>query len=470
MPASPHYALACDFGSSGGKIYLGCLQAGHMTVEEVHRFPCQPVRLGELYYTDALYLYQEMLKGVRKTVEKGITPNSMAINTWGVDVVYLSASGELLANPVNYRSERTQHTAEKLAALGLDAQTLYSRTGLAPMPYNTLFQVYEDTVSRQDILSQAKSMLWLPDLFAYWLTGVISTEPCIASTSQMMEAQSEKWDKDIIAKLPYEGIADMLPPVQAAGSVKGMLRADLAEQLNCAPFPVIAASSHDTACAVLAAPLQDANSAYISSGSWSLFGQLRDTPITTEAALAAGFANERGYGNTVRFLKSINGLWTLQQLQRQWAMSFDDMENAARAAMGRGFIVDVSDPAFYSSSDMEAAIIAHCQSNDLPVPSTRGEITAAVYEGLGQAHAIAVAELREITGEAVSSLHLLGGGCRDSLFCETIKRHVGLPMTLGPIDATAAGNLLSQWIGQGQLASIEEARACVTRSFSIKSI
>ncbi len=470
MSASPHYALACDFGSSGGKIYLGKLQDGIMSVEEVHRFPCQPVRLGELYYTDALYLYQEMLKGVRKTIEKGITPNSMAINTWGVDVAYLSASGELLANPVNYRSERTLHTAEKLAALGLDSQTLYTHTGLAPMPYNTLFQVYEDAVSRQDILSQAKSMLWLPDLFAYWLTGTISTEPCIASTSQMMDAKSGDWCEEIIRKIPFTGIADMLPPIQPAGSVKGMLRPDLAEQLNCAPFPIIAAASHDTACAVLAAPLQDEQSAYISSGSWSLFGQLRETPITTPTALDAGFANERGYGNTVRFLKSINGLWTLQQLQRQWAISFDDMENAARDAMGRGFIVDVSDPSFYSSSDMEAAIIAHCESNDLPIPSTRGEIAAAVYEGLGQAHATAVAELSKITGEAVSSLHLLGGGCRDSLFCETIKRHVGLSMTLGPVDATAAGNLLSQWIGQGQLASIEEARACVSHSFSIKKI
>ncbi len=439
-----------------------------MEMEEVHRFPCEPIRMGELYYTDALYLYRELIRGIKVVLKRGITPDSLAINTWGVDVAYVSASGELVSNPVNYRSERTAHTVDKLATLGLDSQTLYTRTGIAPMPYNSLYQIYEDLQGRRELLAPARHLLWLPDLFGYWLTGELSTEPCIASTSQMLDPRTQQWDADILNTLGLD--ETMLPEIKPAGSLKGMLKADLAEQLGCAPFPILAATSHDTASAVLAAPLADERSLYISSGSWSLLGQERREPITSPDALAAGFGNELGYGGSVRFLQSINGLWTLQQLQRQWGISFDEMENAARDAMGRGFVVDVNDAAFYSASDMESAILEHCQQHELPLPQTRGEIAAAVYEGLGRAHAEAVQQMTAVTGDTPSSLHLLGGGCRDSLFCETIHQHVGLPMTLGPIDATAVGNLLSQWLGLGHLSSPQQARQCVRDSFSIKQL
>ncbi len=464
MTDSPIYSIACDFGSSGGKIYLGCLSEGRMEVEELHRFACEPIALGDLYYTDALYLYRELIRGLKVAIARGISPQSLAINTWGVDVAYVTQDGELVANPVNYRSARTAQSAEKLAQQGLGSLELYQKTGIAPMPYNTLFQVYEDMRSRKSLLAAAHKMLWLPDLFAYWLTGKMSTEPCIASTSQMLCPKSLSWDADILAAAGLD--ASLLPEIQPTGSLKGMLREDLAAQLGCAPFAVLAAASHDTASAVLAAPLQDERSLYISSGSWSLIGQLRQEPILSQDALDAGFANELGYGASVRFLKSLNGLWTLQQLQRQWGISFNEIEQGAREAMGQGFVVDVNDAAFYSASDMQAAIIAHCEQKQLPIPQSKGQIAAAVYEGLGRAHAQAVAEVEKITGETASSLHLLGGGCRDKLFCETIERHTKLPMTLGPVDATSAGNLLSQWLGLGYLKSVQEARECVRKSFT----
>lgn len=439
-----------------------------MNLEEIHRFKSEPIQLGEYYYTDVLKMYAELLHGLKLVITRGIQPDSLAIDTWGVDCAYLSKNGELIANPVNYRSERTFDTPAKLAARGLDAQLLFERTGIAPMPYNTLFQAYEDQQSRRELLSSAEHMLMLPDLFGYWLTGNISTEPCIASTTQMLNAQSRAWDADILATAGLD--AKIFPRIQESGSTKGQLLPALAKSLGCKAFPIIACCSHDTASAVLASPLKDENSVFISSGSWSLMGQEKSSPITSPEALAAGFANELGYGKTTRFLKSINGLWTLQLLQRKWNISFAEIEDMAQKELGRGFLIDVTDEAFYGAGDVEEAILNHCRAAGNQLPGTRAEMAAAVYEGLGCAHAKFLAQLEKITGKAISSVHIVGGGCRDAIFCQSIKSKLDVPVSMGPIDATAIGNLLSQWLGMGAIKNPAAARAVVRNSFDVTEL
>jgi len=462
------YSIACDFGSSGGKIFLGIYRNGKMDLEEIHRFKAEPIKVGKYYYTDLLKMYSELLHGLKLIIARGIQPDSLAIDTWGVDCAYLSKNGELIANPINYRSERTFDTPAKLAARGLDAQILFKKTGIAPMPYNTLFQAYEDQQERRELLSSAKHMLMLPDILGYWLTGNISSEPCIASTTQMLNAQSRDWDSDILRAAGLD--ASLLPPLQESGSTKGELLPELAKSLDCKPFPIIACCSHDTASAVLASPLIDENSVFIASGSWSLMGQEKSSPITSPEALAAGFSNEMGYGKTTRFLKSINGLWTLQLLQRKWDISFAAIEEMAQKELGRGFLIDVTDEVFYGAGDVEEAILNHCRVAGLALPSTRAEMAAAVYEGLGRAHAQFLQELEKITGKAISSVHIVGGGCRDAIFCQSIKSKLNVPVSMGPIDATAIGNLLSQWLGMGAIESPAAAREIVRNSFDVKEL
>ncbi len=443
-------------------MYLGTLHQGEMSMEEVHRFTCEPILLGEYYYTDILRLYAEMLAGIKKLCARGIQPHSLAIDTWGVDCGYVNAEGELIANPINYRSERTKNTPEKLASRGLTTPMLFETTGISPMPYNSLYQVSEDWESRSQLLAPAHKVLLLPDLLGYWLCGHMSTEPCIASTTQMLHKDGSGWVKEIVSTIGLDEA--LLPDIQETGTQKGMLCPSLAQALGCEPFAIIAGCSHDTAAAVLACPLRDENSVFISSGSWSLMGQQRTEAITTPEALAAGFSNELGYGRSVRFLKSINGLWTLQLLQRKWGISFAQIEDEARLCMDKGFCVDVTDPAFYEAGDVEATLLAHCEKNNLPIPQSRGEMAAAVYEGLGQAHGRFLSVFESLTGSPISSLHIMGGGCKDKIFCDSIAKHVNVPVTLGPIDATAAGNLLSQWLGMGLFSTLTEARECLQRS------
>lgn len=470
MTNNKFYSIACDFGSSGGKIFLSKFENDKMTLEEVHRFSLTPIKINNYYYTDFIYMYNELLKGIKKVADMGVQPSSLGINSWGVDYAYIDKNGELLSNPINYRDTRTINTIKKLEKIGLNAKKLYSITGISCMPFNSIMQIYEDIEGRADIVNNAKTLLFTPDLFCYFLTGNISSEYTISSTSQLIDINKKKWSSEILEAINFD--INKLPVLIEAGSKKGLLKQEIADYLGLKPFDIIAVASHDTASAVLSAPIFNNTSAYLSSGSWSLLGVELKDPILTDEAFENGFTNEMGYNNTIRFLENINGLWTIQLLQKKYQISFNDMEKLARDNIKDEHRIDITDNRFYNPKDIEDEILNYYKyTNQSDVSKdSKGIIIASVYNSLADSYAKYINSLKKILNKYIDTLCIVGGGTRDKLICELTKEKTNLNVYVGPIECTAAGNILAQFKSLGILKDTEEMRKLIVNSFEIKKI
>ncbi len=464
------YSIACDFGSSGGKIFLSKFQNDKMTLEEIHRFSLNPIKINNYYYTNSIFMYSELLKGVKKVIEMGIQPNSLGINSWGVDYGYIDKNGELISNPINYRDTRTINTIKKLEKIGLGAKELYKITGISCMPFNTIMQIYEDLENRNDIIKNAKTLLFTPDLFAYFLTDNISTEYTIASTSQLMDINKKNWSEEIFEKINFD--TKKMPDFINTGDKKGILKKEIADYLGCKPFDIIAVASHDTASAVLSAPLKNENSAYLSCGSWSLLGVELEKPILTDEAFNNGFTNETGYNNTIRFLENINGLWIIQLLQKKYNISFNEMETLAKNNIETKHRIDINDNRFYNPSDIEEEIINYYKETNQGIieKKDRGIIISSVYNSLSDSYAKYIESLKNILQKDINYLHIVGGGSRDKLICKLTKDKTNIKAFAGPVECTAIGNILAQFKSLGLLKNVKEMRELVIKSFDIKEI
>ncbi|WP_295155976.1 FGGY family carbohydrate kinase [uncultured Brachyspira sp.] len=464
------YSIACDFGSSGGKIFLSKFENYRMTLDEVHRFSLIPIKINNYYYTDFIYMYNELLKGIKKVIDMGIQPSSLGINSWGVDYAYIDKNGELLSNPINYRDTRTMNTIKKLEKIGLGARELYNITGISSMPFNTIMQIYEDIESRIDIINNAEALLFIPDLFGYFLTGNISSEFTIASTSQLIDIRKKDWSEDILEKINFD--INKLPALAEAGTKKGLLKQEIANYLGCKPFDIIAAASHDTASAVLSAPILDDNTVYLSSGSWSLLGAELKEPIITEESFENGFTNEMGYNNTIRFLENINGLWIIQLLQKKYQISFNDIEKLARDNIKDEHRIDINDNRFYNPKDIEEEILNYFKNTDQSnlENDSKGIIIASVYNSLAESYAEYIKKLKKILKKDINRLCIVGGGSRDKLICSLTKEKTDLKISIGPIECTAAGNILVQFKSLGIVNDTKEMRKLIINSFEIKEI
>lgn len=464
------YSIACDFGSSGGKIFLSKFQNDKMTLEEIHRFSLNPIKINNYYYTNSIFMYSELLKGVKKVIEMGIQPNSLGINSWGVDYGYIDKNGELISNPINYRDTRTINTIKKLEKIGLGAKELYKITGISCMPFNTIMQIYEDLENRNDIIKNAKTLLFTPDLFAYFLTDNISAEYTIASTSQLMDINKKNWSEEIFEKINFD--IKKMPDFINTGDKKGILKKEIADYLDCKPFDIIAVASHDTASAVLSAPLKNENSAYLSCGSWSLLGVELENPILTDEAFNNGFTNETGYNNTIRFLENINGLWIIQLLQKKYNISFNEMETLAKNNIETKHRIDINDNRFYNPSDIEEEIINYYKETNQGIieKKDRGIIISSVYNSLSDSYAKYIESLKNILQKDINYLHIVGGGSRDKLICKLTKDKTNIKAFAGPVECTAIGNILAQFKSLGLLKNVKEMRELVIKSFDIKEI
>lgn len=464
------YSIACDFGSSGGKIFLSKFQNDKMTLEEIHRFSLNPIKINNYYYTNSIFMYSELLKGVKKVIEMGIQPNSLGINSWGVDYGYIDKNGELISNPINYRDTRTINTIKKLEKIGLGAKELYKITGISCMPFNTIMQIYEDLENRNDIIKNAKTLLFTPDLFAYFLTDNISAEYTIASTSQLMDINKKNWSEEIFEKINFD--IEKMPDFINTGDKKGILKKEIADYLGCKPFNIIAVASHDTASAVLSAPLKNENSAYLSCGSWSLLGVELEKPILTDAAFNNGFTNETGYNNTIRFLENINGLWIIQLLQKKYNISFNEMETLAKNNIETKHRIDINDNRFYNPSDIEEEIINYYKETNQGIieKKDRGIIISSVYNSLSDSYAKYIESLKNILQKDINYLHIVGGGSRDKLICKLTKDKTNIKAFAGPVECTAIGNILAQFKSLGLLKNVKEMRELVIKSFDIEEI
>ena len=465
--------LGFDFGASSGRAMLGTLADGKLTLSEVHRFPNDPVLMNGRFVWDIQRLYFEMKEALTKTSKQGIAIDGIGIDTWGVDFGLLDKNGALVGVPVHYRDARTDGIMEK-AFSTMSKEEIFSRTGLAFLPFNTLYQLVAMNETGDPTLEIADTLLMIPDLLAYFLTGVKSTEYTIASTSQLIDPHTRTWAGDILEKFGIP--ARIFTDIQPAGSVRGMLAKEIADEVGMAQVPVIAVGSHDTASAVAAVPASaESDFAYISSGTWSLLGAEIHEPLNDISVMAANYTNEGGICGTTRLLNNIMGLWIIQECKREWdrrgeVIDFAELVTLAEDAPAFSAVIDVDDPRFLAPGNMPERIQKYCEETHQRVPQTVGEISRVVYEGLALKYRWAVGQLEDnLLKHKVDVLHIVGGGSKNEMLNAFTASAIGKPVVAGPSEGTVIGNLLVQAMALDAIGSLEALRRITAESFPTKT-
>jgi rhamnulokinase len=467
MSAAPTF-LAVDLGASSGRVIAGSWDGARFTLEEVHRFPNGPVMAQGHLYWDVLRLWREITTGIARYVARAPEPPvGLGIDTWAVDFALLDRAGRLLGNPYHYRDRRTTGIPEQV-----DAQVppawLYAQTGIQRMPINTLHQLVSMRRSSDPQLAAAQTLLLIPDLFHYWLTGRVVAEYTNATTTQFFNPRTGAWATEVLAALELP--AQLLPPVITPGTVLGDLLPEVRDEVGLhSPVPVIATATHDTASAVAAIPGLDARSAYISSGTWSLVGIETPQPILSERARALNFTNEGGVGGTVRFLKNVGGFWLLQECRRAWEReghpyAWPELLALAEQAAPLQSLVDPDAPDFLNPGDMPAALRAYCARTGQSAPDSVGALARCCLESLALKYRWVLAALEDLTGQHLQTIRIVGGGSQNTLLCQLTADACARPVVAGPVEATALGNILVQAIALGHLPGIQAGRAAIAAS------
>ena len=467
----PTYYLAIDFGASSGRHILGHIEDGKMLLEEVYRFDNNVVeRNGHLCW-EYDRLFGEVLNGLRRCRELGKIPTYMGIDTWGVDFVLLNGQDKVIGDTVAYRDSRTEGM-EKLVYEKVPAEELYRRTGIVYQPFNSLFQMMALREQAPEQLEAARTILFVPAYFNFLLTGQKCNEYTMASTSQMVDAETRNWDYELLGKLCLPGeICDRL---RMPGELVGTFTQEVRDAVGF-DCRVLLPACHDTASAVAAVPCEQESFAYISSGTWSLFGTELREAVATREALEAGFTNEGGYEGRYRFLKNIMGLWMIQSARREWkaeGKSYSFAELCEEAAKADDFPsrVRVEDNRFLAPAGMIAEVQAACRESGQPVPETVGEVSAVIYHSLADCYARALAQMESITGQHFAELCIVGGGSQADYLNELTAKATGRVVLAGPSEATAIGNLAVQMIAAGEVKDLLAARRLVKSSFAVKRI
>lgn len=463
-------ALAFDFGASSGRAILGTYDGEKITLSEVHRFSNDPVDVRGTTYWDVLRLFHEIKQGIIQAKLAGGF-DCIGIDTWGVDFGLLDEFGCLLENPIHYRDTRTKGLVEESFKF-VPKDEFYKKTGIQFMELNTVFQLYSLRKYRPHILEKAHRLLFMPDLFAYMLTGEQHTEYSIATTSQLVDIETKDWATDVMDKL---GIPSRLfAPIVPSGTVSGMLAEDVCEECGVPSVPVIAVCGHDTQSAISAVPSTEKDFAFLSSGTWSLFGTELDAPIVNEKSMNINVTNEGGFGYATGFLKNITGLWLIQESRRQWARegtqySYADLEQLALKAEPFRCFIDPDAPEFGVRGNLPQRVRAYCEKTGQYVPQTVGEVMRCIYESLAMKYRQTLEKISDCTEKTYNILHVIGGGTKDTLLCQMTANACGLPVKAGPIEATVLGNIAVQLIAKGAIRDIGEARRIIAHSETVRS-
>jgi rhamnulokinase len=467
MPSSgPKNFLAFDLGATSGRAILGRLDSGLIRLEELHRFPNDPVLYnGELHW-DAPRLWFEMRRALDIARRQAERIDSIGVDTWGVDYALLGEGGSLLENPYHYRDARTDNMVDEVIGK-VTAERIYDQTGIQFMALNTLYQLYAATHRTPNLLYNAEFLVTMPDLFNYWLTGVVSCEYTIASTTQFLDWRTRSWACDMLQKLEIP--THLLAPLIAPGTEIGRLRPDLASAHDLAFTTVIAPACHDTGSAV-AAVAAGGTTAFLSSGTWSLLGTEVASAVVTDQARRLNFTNEGGVGNTIRLLKNITGMWLLEGCRNAWTSAgeqytYSELLDAASEAPVLKRWIDPDAPAFTRPSDMTRAIRTFCKQTEQPEPETPGEFTRTVVESLALKYRYELEQLETLTGTQFQEVRVIGGGSQNAMLNQFTADATGKRVVAGPSEATALGNIVMQMVGRGAVESITEGREIVSRSF-----
>lgn len=464
-----HY-LALDLGAESGRAMLAKLRDGRIELTEVHRFSNSAVRLPSGLYWDSLHLFEEICRGIRMAAEHGAEPEAIGIDTWGVDFALIGSNGELLQNPRHYRDNRTKGISREVFETVPRAE-IFRHTGIQFMEINSLYQLYAIRRDSPLILDAAAKLLFMPDLFNFFLTGTYASERSIASTSQFYDPVKKSFATDMLRRLGIAGgfLATLVDP----GAELGPLLPHVAEHCKLKrEVPVYATASHDTASAVAAVPSLDReNWCYISSGTWSLMGVELDGPVIDDASLEANFTNETGVAGKIRFLKNIPGLWLLQECRRAWAKrgrEYSYAELMERAAAAKPLDVTLDLDEFNEPGRLPEKICEYCRKTSQAVPSDEGSMTRVILESLAARYAQVLDSIEAITKRKVEVIHIVGGGSKNALLNQLAADKTGRRVIAGPAEATAAGNALIQAMGTGDIGSLEELRAIVRQSFELE--
>jgi len=462
--------VALDIGASSGRAILGQFDGTQLAIRELHRFANGPVRLPDGIHWDILSIWSAVKEGIAQAARQpDVRLAGVGLDTWGVDFGLLDRTGALVGNPYHYRDNRTDGMLD-LAFSRVSRASIFERTGIQFMAFNTLYQLLSMVARESPELEIAETLLTIPDILNYWLTGRKVGEFSICTTTQCYDTRGKGWAWSLLRDLGIP--ARIFPDVVDPGTVIGDLVPDVAQEIGVNRIPVLAPACHDTGSAVAAVPAGSADFAYVSSGTWSLLGTELAEPLVNDGSLGLGLTNEGGVCGTYRFLKNITGLWLVQECRRQWSLegdnfSWDELTQMAARAEPLQAVIDPDSLEFLKPGDIPSRIRAYCSRTSQHVPESRGAVIRCALESVALKYRWVLSGLEDVLGKKLNPLHLVGGGIKNRLLCQFAADATGRRVVAGPVEATAIGNLLTQAMALGELGSLADLRQVVRDSFDI---
>lgn len=464
-----NYFLAFDLGASSGRAILGKLSDGKLELEEVHRFKNQMSLIHGNHYWNVFNLFDELKTGLKKCLtEHNIQPDSIGVDTWGVDYSLVTGEGQLIGLPFAYRDHRTDSAMEDFFKI-MPRDEAYFLSGIQFMQFNTLFQLFASVKENFSRLVIADSLLFMPDTLNYLFTGVKKNEYTISSTSQLLKPGKPEWETKLFraANIPEQLMGEIVQPGVEIGKILG----EVSDETGSAEIPCIAVASHDTASAIASVPADGGNWAYLSSGTWSLLGVESDVPQVSEQTLQMNFTNEGGVEGTTRFLKNIMGMWLIQECKRIWdeekEMEWQEIVDLSLAAEPFKCLINPDDLSFLNPGNMPVAIRNYCEKTDQYIPQTKGEIARCIYDSLVMKYKFTIGQIESVIGKKIEKLHIIGGGAHNKMMNQLTADAIGIPVFAGPTEATAIGNLMMQAKAAGVVKSLSEIRKIIRNSFEV---
>lgn len=460
--------LAIDLGASSGRVMAGYLEDAQLKLKEIHRFASSSTHLPSGYHWDIQDIYRSILRGLSKAGEiYGNRIESVGVDAWGVDYALLDKNNRLLGDPYQYRDPRGEQMGQSVLEK-LGKKTIYEETGIQFLFFNSLYQLAAEQQAEPGRLELAHSLLFLPDLIGFWLSGVRVQERSIASTSQLWNPVSYSWSETLIRDMDFP--ERLFQPVTEPGTVLGPLLPEVQDATGLGPVTVVAVAGHDTGSAVAGSPLSYEAPVFLSSGTWSIMGIEIPEPIINEEALRESFSNEAGVGGTTRFLKNICGMWLIEQLREQWSKegsdySYENLLDMAAEAQPFGAIIDPDDSRFASPGNMSDRMREYCRETGQTLPQTKGELMRSAFESLACKYFIVFEKLETLAGEGFGVLRIVGGGCQNSFLNQCTADALGRPVIAGPVEATSLGNILLQMVATKFMPDLAAGRRMVHDSF-----
>jgi len=461
--------LAFDLGATSGRTILGTIENGKLQMKELTRFPNQILQIGDHFHWNIYSLFEHLKAGLIAAKKENVEITSIGIDTWGVDFALLAEDGSILGAPYAYRDPHTIGVPDKFFEI-IPRETVYNLTGIQVMDFNSLYQLFALSKANNSLLKATKDILFMPDALAYLLTGNKVVEYTIASTSQILNPRTKKFEAELLEKA---GVSpSILGKVVMPGHEVGTLKDDLAEESGLGKIKVVSVAGHDTGAAVAAVPAANENFAYLSSGTWSLMGIEVKEPIINDETFALNFTNEGGVEGTTRFLKNITGMWLLEQCLKEWKKEgftypYEEIVKMASTVLAFQSIVDPDHISFGNPASMTGAIVDYCKATNQKAPSTHAEFVRCIFESLSLKYNYVLGKLRVMAPFPIEKLHVIGGGSKNPLLNQWTANSIGIAVVAGPSEATAIGNIMIQAKAAGCVNSLQEMRQIIGQSVQL---